>query len=170
MNRRITLVGLLVLLVGIALMISPIAIYGALRIDLDFEIGVMGLPIAISIFLLGASAPDPTVTTVSGVFGNPDENFLRKVERRPAFDERLRYEPSPKESTNCRQCYTAIPWNVAECSRCGRRRSCRGCGRPLFLLAGAVRCAPCVRDEVYCNCPKLKKPPAVGTAGRRPMR
>ncbi|HEY6238591.1 MAG TPA: hypothetical protein VIZ68_05340, partial [Thermoplasmata archaeon] len=115
MNRRITLLGLLVFLVGVALMVSPIALYGALQIDIEFQIGAMCLPIAISVLLLGASAPDPSVTTVSGVFGNPDENFLRKVERRPAFDERLRYEPSPKESTNCRQCYTAIPWNVAEC-------------------------------------------------------
>jgi hypothetical protein len=170
MNRRITLVGVLVLLIGISLMISPVAIYGVLRIDLEFELGIFTLPIAISIFLLGASAPDPSVTTVTGVFGNPDENFLRKVERRPAFDERLRYEPSPKESTNCVHCYTAIPWNIAECPRCGRRRACRGCSRPLFLLAGAVRCAPCVRDEVYCNCPKLKKPAAVGPAGRRTIR
>ena len=166
MNRRITFLGLFILLIAIALIVSPIAIYGSLQIDIEFEIGVMGLPVGLSVILGGASSPDPGVTTVGGVFGNPDENFLRRLEKSAPFDPRLRFQPSPKEPANCRQCYTLITWDAAECPRCGRRRECRGCGRPLFYLSGAVRCAPCVRDEVYCNCVKMKRTTPAATGPR----
>ena len=168
MNRRIALFGLVIVVAGIALMVSPIALYGSLRVNVAFEGGVMLLPVGLSIVLVGASAADPTVTTVGGVWGNPDENLMRRAERRPALDERRRFQAGPRESSNCRQCYTAIAWDAVECPRCGTHRLCRGCGRPLFFLAGSVRCAPCVRDEVYCNCPKLARPSgsAPGSRGR----
>jgi len=165
-NRRIAFLGLVIVLVGISLMVSPIALYGSLKVNIAFESGVMLLPVGLSIVLVGASAADPTVTTVGGVWGNPDENLMRRAEKRPALDERRRFLPGPKESTNCRWCYTSIAWNEVDCARCGHRRECRGCGRPLFFLAGSVRCAPCVKDEVYCSCPKLKRPMSMAPGAR----
>lgn len=167
MNRRVTLLGLLLLLVAIGLIASPIVLTGQESLDIEFQLGVLSLPVGLTTILWGAASPNPEMTTVGGAFGNPDENVLARVLRRPAPDPHVRYASGPKESVNCRHCYTAIPWNVAECSRCGRRRDCRGCGRPLFYLSGAVRCAPCVRVEVYCNCPKLRRsPPPSGTPAR----
>ncbi len=157
MNRRVTLVGLVLLLVAIALVISPIPLTGAERITSLFEIGLLSLPLGLVIVLLGLATPNPGVTTVGGAFGNPDENVMARQTRRPTATTHVRYASSPKEPVNCRHCYTLIPWDVAECPRCHRRRECRGCGRPLFYLSGAVRCAPCVRDEVYCSCPKLRR-------------
>lgn len=167
MNRRVTLLGLLLLLIAIGLVASPIPLTGSEQINLEFEIGVLSLPIGLCIILWGAASPDPNVTTVGGAFGNPDENVLRKVLNKAPPESKVRYASGPRESVNCRHCYTAIPWNSAECARCGRRRDCRGCGRPLFYLSGAVRCAPCVRDEVYCNCPKLRRATAPGGRGGR---
>ncbi|MCI4337220.1 MAG: hypothetical protein L3K17_08550 [Thermoplasmata archaeon] len=155
MNRSITLLGLAVLLSGIGLMASPDALTGVESVTPFLEIGVFVMPVGISVILWGASSPDPTVTTVSGVFGNPDENELRRSEggTRRNFD--VRYLPGPKESVNCRQCYTLIPWNVAACPRCGRKRECRACGKTLYFMSGGIRCLPCVREETFCNCPKV---------------
>ena len=167
MNRRITLVGVGLFLAAVALMVSPIAIYGYLVVDLEFQLGVLLLAAASSVVLVGLAASDPRVTTIGGVFGNPDENEMRRSERRSTADDRRRYALSPKEPTNCRQCYTVIAWDVADCPRCSKRRECRECGRPLFYLAGGVRCTPCARDEVYCNCPRSKARPGSALGARR---
>jgi len=158
MNRRIALAGLFQLLVALALIISPIALYGSLRVTLELEIGLLMLPLGFTTVFWGSASPDPEITTIGGVFGNPVENELRRLEARRASVAHVRYASSPKEPVHCRQCYTLIAWDSAECPRCARRRECRGCGRSLFYLSGAVRCLPCVRDEVFCNCPKLRKP------------
>lgn len=165
MNRTITLLGLFVLLVGIGLIASPEVLSGLETVTPLLEVGVFVLPVGLSIILWGASSPDPRATTVAGVFGNPEENILRRSSLGSTRNFDVRYLPGPRESVNCRHCYTLIPWDVAECPRCARRRECRACGRPLFYLSGAVRCLPCVRAETYCVCPKLHVSP-VGRAAR----
>jgi hypothetical protein len=166
MNRAITFLGIGFLLLSGGLVAYPDLFYGAEVLDFEVEVGLLTLPAAISVILWGASAPDPRVTTVRGIFGNPEENLVSRKLDRNAADAAARYRPSPKEPVNCRQCYTLIPPDLADCPRCGRRRECRGCGKPLFFLAGAVRCAPCVHDEVYCNCPRVRRTPA-GTGPAR---
>ncbi len=166
MNRRIALVGVLLFLLAAALIISPIPVYGSLRVTLAFEVGALLLPISLTIAFVGVTSPDPEVTTIGGVFGNPDENALRRLAARRDFDPKVRYASSPKEPVNCRKCYTLISWDAAECPRCGERRECRACGRALFFLTGAVRCLPCVRDEVFCNCPRRPRA-ATPTTGPR---
>jgi hypothetical protein len=166
MNRRVTLVGLLLLLIAIVLVLSPFALTGTESFNLEFQLGVLSLPIGLTTMLWGAASANPDVTTVGGAFGNPDENVMARMASRSIPEPRVRYASGPRESVNCRHCYTAIPWNLAECPRCGRRRDCRGCGRPLFYLSGAVRCGPCVRDEVYCNCPKTRRGTTTGVPGR----
>jgi len=165
-NRGITSVGLALLLLAIALIVSPIVLTGVESITLPLEIGLFLLPPGLTIILWGGSSPDPRLTTVGGVFGNPDENVLRRsLQVTRSYD--VRYLPGPRESVNCRQCYTMIPWDAAECSRCGRRRECRACGKPLYFLSGAVRCLPCVRAETYCNCPVVRVPPPPARGVRR---
>ena len=157
MNRSITLVGVGALLLGIAFIASPIVLTGVETFTPLLEVGVFCLPFAFTVILWGASSPDPNITTVGGVFGNPDENLLRRRESESKRTPDVRYLPGPRESVNCSVCYTLVPWDAAECSRCGRRRECRGCGRPLFFLSGAVRCLPCVRAETFCNCPQVAR-------------
>lgn len=168
MNRSITFLGLLLLLVAIGCIASPFALTGVERFTLLVELGVFVLPAGLSVILWGAASPNPEMTTVGGLFGNPDENVLRRTLRPATPTWNARYIPGPRESANCRFCYTVIPWDLAQCPRCGRRRECRACGKPLFFLTGAVRCAPCLRDEVYCNCPKVRRTVSTvtGTRGR----
>lgn len=142
-------------LCGIGLIASPEALNGAETVTPALEIGVFVLPVGISTILWGGSSPDPRVTTVSGVFGNPDENELRRLEASGKRNYDVRYLPGPRESIHCAQCYTLMAWDVAECPRCGRRRQCRACGKTLYFLSGAIRCLPCVRAETYCNCPRV---------------
>jgi len=170
LNRGITLFGLFVLLVGVGLIASPIVLTGQETFTNFLEIGIFVLPVGLSVILWGASSPDPRVTTVGGVFGNPDENLLRQQQHVVSKPTHARYLPGPRETVNCRQCYTGIPWDAAECPRCGRRRECRACGRPLYFMTGAVRCLPCVRPETYCNCPKLHRGEPVRIPGRRTAR
>jgi len=152
-------------LLGIAFIASPEALNGAETVTPLLEIGIFVLPVGLTTVLWGASSPDPRLTTVRGVFGNPDEALLsRMLEGTPRSID-VRYLPNPREPVNCRHCYTLIPWNVAECPRCARRRDCRACGKSLYFVTGAVRCLPCVRDETFCNCPKVKRGVALGARG-----
>jgi LSD1 subclass zinc finger protein len=167
MNRSIVGLGLAFVVLAFGLFAYPEIVFGAESVDLPVQIGVLVLPLGIAISIWGSIAPDPRVPTVGGMFGNADENELRRraVRAPPAGDARFR--PSPLESVNCRKCYTAIPARLVDCPRCGTRRECRGCNKPLYYLAGAVRCAPCLKDEVYCSCPKLRKPEPTRRPGGR---
>lgn len=166
MNRTITFLGLFILLVGIGLIASPVVLNGAETVTPLLELGIFVLPAGLTTILWGASSPNPSVTTVAGILGSPEENLMRRAATPGTRSYDVRYLPGPREPVNCRHCYTLIPWSVAECPRCGRRRECRACGKLLYFLSGAVRCLPCVRDETYCNCPKVRKAAAPGAVGR----
>ena len=160
MNRSIVFLGLFFIVVAIGMFAFPEVVTGAESVDLEVQLGIFVLPVGIAIMIWGSAAPDPRVTTVGGLFGNADENEMRRRLARSAPTGEARFRPSPLESVNCRKCYTAIPARLADCPRCGSRRECRGCNKPLFYLAGAVRCAPCLKDEVYCSCPMIRKAPS----------
>lgn len=168
MNRSIVFLGLFLFIVSIGLFAFPEILTGSESVDLEVQAGILALPLSIAVAIWGAAAPDPRVTTVGGIFGNADENELRRRLARVPPSGEARFRPSPLESVNCRKCYTLIPARMLDCPRCATRRECRGCNKPLFFLAGAVRCAPCLKDEVYCSCPKLRRGLAArGPGGRR---
>ncbi|MCI4363109.1 MAG: hypothetical protein L3K13_02230 [Thermoplasmata archaeon] len=167
MNRALTSLGALLLALGVVGLIVAVA---------SPELGPPALLLLASTFLLafglmltlyGLSRPDPEVTTVGGWFGSAEENLLRREHAGGERPPDRRYLPSPRESVHCVGCYTIIPSTVLQCPRCARARRCESCGRPLFFLAGAVRCAPCIKDEVYCSCPRLAHHSA-GPGRRRP--
>lgn len=158
MNRSLALVGLVLVIVAILLVALPFLVSaGTVDTDLFFGAGLLFL-VGFAILFVGATSPDPKVTTVGGLLGNPIVDESRKAEEAlvNAPTSRVRYAPGPKEPVNCRYCYTGIPWNILDCPRCARPRQCRNCNKRLYFLAGAVRCAPCVRDEAYCNCPRVR--------------
>ena len=162
MNRRIALLGLGIILFAIGLLVYPVASTGVESIDVEVQLGIFVLPVGLSVVLWGAAAPDPSVTTLGGMFGNTDENELRRKEARSAPVGPARFLPHPHESVNCSNCYTAIGANMVTCPRCGLARGCRGCAGRLKIVGRSPRCAKCGRDEVYCDCPKLKKGHSVG--------
>jgi hypothetical protein len=158
MNRSIVLLGVPVLLWGAMIVAAGelVASNGGWQSN-ALAAGTLLLSAGVGIALWGLASPNPYLTTVRGLFGNPDENELERRLQVPGPSTVARYLPSPRESVNCRYCYTAIPAQALVCPRCGRRRECRECGKRLFFLSGAVRCAPCIRDEVYCNCPRARR-------------
>ena len=162
MNRSVTLVGVAIFLFTVVLVAFPIAFTGHEVFDLEQEAGLVGIPIGLLIVLFGAASADPRVTTVGGAFGNPDENVVRR-QLGPNSAGRARFLPGPREAVNCRYCYTAIPSSAAVCPRCARPRECRSCGRPLAFIGAAIRCPQCRRDEVYCNCPRVRQVQIGGT-------
>lgn len=155
MNRTLALVGVVLVIGAILAVAIPFLVTSAFQVG--YALYGAGLVFLLGLVLLfrGALAPDPTVTTVGGFLGNPVVDEARRAEEELMTPgaRHVRYAPGPREPVNCRQCYTIIAWNVVDCPRCGRPRECKNCGKKLFFLAGAVRCAPCVRDEAYCNCP-----------------
>lgn len=166
MNRSLTLLGAFLVVLALGLNAYPVVTEGAWHFGLPVMVSLALLPAGLVVVLFGATSPDPRATTVGGLFGNPDENLLRRRLPRGVPSGPARYRPSPLESVNCPQCYTAIPAGALSCPRCGRARECRNCHKPLFFLAGAVRCAPCLRDEVYCDCPRVRRTlPARRVAG-----
>lgn len=164
MNRSLTSLGAALVVLALALLAYPVVVSGAWRIGLPVMVAIVLLPAGLLVVLLGASSPDPRLTTVGGIFGNPEENLLRKRLVRGVPVGPARYRPSPLESTNCGACYTAIPAGVLDCPRCGHRRECRNCNKPLYFLAGGIRCAPCLKGEIYCDCPRVKRTAAVRVA------
>jgi hypothetical protein len=165
MNRSVTLVGVGIFLFTIILISLPIVLTGHETFDLYQESGLIGMPVGLLIVLFGAAGADPRVTTVGGAFGNPDENLVRRHVGADTPANSARFMPGPREAVNCRYCYTAIPSGAAVCPRCARPRECRSCGRALVLLGSAIRCPQCRRNEVYCNCPKLRQT-TIGGTGR----
>lgn len=141
---------------GFLLMALPIALTGHFAVSPGFFAAFVLIPVGLGVVFYAGLSPDPDRSTVGGWFGSSEENWLRRRERAWAARDPARYRPSPREAVNCRRCYTAIPSQQLECPRCGLHRRCRSCGKPLYFLSGAVRCAPCVKDEVYCDCPKVK--------------
>ena len=155
MNRSITLLGALLLLAGIGGVVLDLRPVDHLDPSLFLLFGATLLPAGMVIVLFGVTRPDPRETTVRGLFGNEEENELERrlrLQQRQRVDPR--YLPSPRESVHCGKCYTLIPAQRVTCPRCGVHRRCQACGKPLFLLAGMVRCGPCTKDEVYCDCPR----------------
>jgi hypothetical protein len=162
MNRSLALVGLILVIVSILLVSIPFLVTSAFQVnDALYATGFLFL-VGLVILVQAATSPDPTVTTVGGLLGNPVIDESRKAEEAitgiPV--RQFRYAPGPKEPVNCRYCYTLIPWNILNCPRCARPRHCRNCGKQLYFLAGAIRCVPCVRDESQCNCPRVRAPGA----------
>ena len=168
MNRSLALVGVVLVIVSILLISIPFLVTSAFQVnDAVYAAGFLFL-VGLVILYQAATAPDPRLTTVGGLLGNPIVDESRKAEEAvtQVLPSHVRYAPGPKEPSNCRFCYTAIPWNILNCPRCGRPRLCRNCGKQLFFLAGAVRCGPCVRDETQCNCPRVR-PSGLRPAGVR---
>lgn len=156
MNRSVTFLGVFVLVVGLGLFAFPEAMYGQFELDWATYLAIIAVPAALMIILWGASLPNPSRTTVAGLFGSPEENLMRRSSPSNQPRGSSRFVVSSSEPVNCRHCYTLVPADLAECPRCGTRRLCRGCTKPLFYLAGAVRCGPCVRDETFCDCPRTE--------------
>ncbi|MGC2289358.1 MAG: hypothetical protein WA688_05820 [Thermoplasmata archaeon] len=158
MNRSLALVGVVLVIVSILLISIPFLVTSSFQVnDIVYVTGLLFL-IGLVILYQGATAADPSVTTVGGLLGNPIIDESRKAEEAVTSVplSQIRYALGPKEPVNCRYCYTMISWNLVDCPRCGRPRHCRNCGKQLYFLAGAVRCAPCVRDETQCNCPRVR--------------
>lgn len=169
MNRSLALVGLVLVVVAILLVSIPFLVTSTFQVSAEtYATGILFL-VGLVILFQAAMSPDPSVTTVGGLLGNPVVDEARKAEAAitGVTTPRIRYALGPKEPVNCRYCYTSIPWNVLNCPRCGRPRQCRNCGKQLYFLAGAVRCAPCVRDETQCNCPRVRAPGAHAAGTRR---
>lgn len=170
MNRSLALVGLVLVIVAILLISIPFLVTSAFQVnDAVYATGLLFL-VGLVMLFQGARAPDPALTTVGGILGNPIVDESRKAEEAVLNVPKspVRYAPGPREPVNCRYCYTGIPWDVLQCPRCGRPRQCRSCGKQLYFLAGAVRCAPCVRNEAECNCPRVRPAGPRAPGARRP--
>ena len=169
MNRSLALVGVVLVIVSILLLSIPFLVTSAFRFSDAVYVAALLFLIGLVILYQAATAVDPTVTTVGGLLGNPIVDESRKAEEAitTVTPSAVRYAPGPKEPVNCRFCYTAIPWDILNCPRCGRARLCRNCGKQLYFLAGAVRCAPCVRNEMQCNCPRVRPSGARPPGARR---
>lgn len=164
MNRSIALVGVGVILAGLALVAFPIVVLGGEQFDLEQMAGLLVAPVGLVVVLIGAVQHDPERTTVGGTFGNPDEARSRTPGRGGEFTRSLTY--SPRESVNCRFCWSVITYDQATCPRCARARDCRSCGRPLGLVLERATCPTCARAEAFCNCPRLNRSPPSGTVRR----
>jgi hypothetical protein len=166
-NRSITLGGGALLVAGIVVLVLDLEVGTGSAPSVPFFFAILAIPIGVLSAFLGATHPDPSITTVRGFFGSEEENLVgERLRERPAPAADRRYAPSPRESVHCAKCYTLMPAQEIVCPRCGLSRRCESCHRPLFELAGAIRCAPCLRDEVYCSCSRLAAAPPAAF-GRR---
>ncbi|HUI38409.1 MAG TPA: hypothetical protein VLY85_02140 [Thermoplasmata archaeon] len=161
MNRTIGYVGVAMIVEALGLWALPVALSGHEELGPALIAGVFILGAGFAVILWAAASPNPALSTVGGVFGNWDEDHVSRLlgHRNPTGP--ARYRPGPLETTNCEWCYTAIPARQLLCPRCAKPRRCRRCHKPLYYLAGAVRCAPCVKDEVFCDCPRSVRRPYV---------
>lgn len=172
MNRSIVLVGVGIIVFGLALIASPIALTGAEAFTIEQEFGIFLSPVGLLVIMIGAVQPNPEATTIGGTFGNPEMNPKRPPAAKPAVGVRpasLGY--SPREPVNCRYCGSVITFDLAFCPRCARPRDCRGCGRPLGMAEDRTNCPGCHREEALCNCPRIARPTiARGPGPARPRR
>jgi hypothetical protein len=159
MNRSIALIGIVLIVLGFALVAYPIAFTGGEQLDLEQELGFLVAPVGLVVVMLGALAHDPELTTVGGTFGNPDADLARHARNAPTESRATRLY-NPHEPVNCRYCRTVIAADLAQCPRCARPRECRSCGRPLGIENDLVTCPGCGRTEGLCNCPRLARPAA----------
>jgi hypothetical protein len=168
MNRSVVYLGVGVILSGIALASSPIALTGREVFTIEQEAGFLVAPVGLVVVMLGASFYDPTRTTVGGTFGNPEETRPRSIgPRAPLAPAAPAYRPH--DSASCRYCRTHIEPEQATCPRCARARDCRTCGRPLGRVLDRATCPLCARPEPLCNCPRMAVVGG-GSPGVRPGR
>jgi hypothetical protein len=158
--------GIAILILGTALLVSPIVLTGAETLGTVAKIGLFSLPVGIAIVLLGGVAPDPRVTTVTGLFGNPVENELRARHRGPASPPARRSGRSPREPSHCRRCYTLVAWDLRRCPRCGGPRDCHVCGRPVGGEGPKIACESCGREEPFCSCVPVRPARPASGPGR----
>jgi hypothetical protein len=154
MNRSIILLGVAIILAGLALVASPIVLTGA----------------GLLVVMIGAVQANPAATTVGGTFGNPDANPRRSPPAHPAGTGRPPLGFNPREPVSCRYCRTVIAFDLAFCPRCARARECRECGRTLGMAETQTDCPGCHRQEAFCNCPRVARAvprPAVGSSRTR---
>jgi hypothetical protein len=171
MNRSIVLVGIAIILSGLALAASPIVLTGAEQFDVEQEAGIFLVPVGLLVILIGSVQPNPERTTVGGTFGNPEADLDRPVRPRSGERPRGAFGFSPREPASCRTCGTVTPYDLAVCARCGRARECRGCGRTLEMVEDRTDCPGCHRVEAFCRCARLPSPTPQGTvppSRRRP--
>lgn len=165
MNRSIALLGVGIIVFGLALVASPIALTGAEQFTIEQEGGIFVTPVGLLVVLIGGVQPNPATTTVGGTFGNPDVAPARSSTARPPETTRGSLGFNPREPVNCRHCRTVIAFDLAFCPRCARARECRGCGRPLGMVADRTDCPGCHRVEAFCNCPHLARPTTPSSVG-----
>jgi|HubBroStandDraft_1064217.scaffolds.fasta_scaffold00240_20 hypothetical protein len=168
MNRSIILIGVGILLFGFILIAFPIAVTGQEQFDIEQEAGIYFIPPALAVLLVGSISEDPRTTTVAGTLGNPDLKVGRTSPARPTTPAARGLGYNPRESANCRYCYSMIPFDLARCPRCARARECRTCHRPLGSVLDRATCPTCARPEALCNCRVLPaRPPATVARSRR---
>lgn len=168
MNRSITRLGVVIIIIGFMLIASPIVLTGAELFDLEQEAGMLIAPVGLLVVLIGAVQTNPERTTVGGTFGNPEE--VRRL-RSPASRSVPSAPPprwNPNEPVFCRYCRTAIAPDLARCPRCARARECRACGRPLGFVLDRATCPFCGHSEASCNCPRLVRTPGATVGTMRP--
>ncbi len=168
MNRSIAYTGLIFVVGGILLLSIPYLLTSNFQAGSQLYLSMMLVVVGFAALFRGATSPDPSVTTVGGFMGNPVADEVRRAMAEPrVVAPQARYQPRPWEPLNCRFCYTVIPVTVLDCPRCGRRRPCRNCSRPLVIVGGAFTCAQCSRYEFYCSCPKAPVRVLAGPIARR---
>jgi hypothetical protein len=163
MNRSLGWIGVGVMLAGLALVASPVALYGRELLDPEQIAGFLIAPVGLFVVMLAAAAVDPRRTTITGTFGNPDELPPAAASTRAPVRARLR---NPNEAVHCRHCRSVVTADLSRCPRCARARDCRSCGRPLGQVLDRPTCPTCARAEAFCNCAVLARAPTPRSRGR----
>ncbi len=158
MNRSLGYAGVGVVLFGMALVASPIALIGREVLDIEQIAGFLIAPVGLVVVMIAAASFDPEKTTVQGTLGGPAAMAAarREAGELPPAAPLL---ANPRAPVHCRYCRTIITYDLVRCPRCARDRSCRGCGRPLALREEQAACPGCSRAEFFCNCARQSSAP-----------